>query len=405
MVFLLFLYVFLILFIASTTFDHIVDNTSLLEGDSLIIGIPFYIIPMFVGILLIAAMLKPLIARPASKRFAIALSRKKEQALYSFVDKLCQSIGAKIPSSIEVDCSVHASAGFRRGMIGFLEDELTLIIGLPAAYELTTTEFTSLLAHELGHFTQKLGMRLYYIITSIQGWFYRLVFEEDEIDQKLAILSITSSGFLRWFVIPAANLSVWLSRNILTAFMFAGNVISRFYIRLMEFDADRYAVRLSGPEAFESFLSKLHLLNIALKEAFSQLKMQRKPGDNSLPNDFVLLISSIMKQTPAGETSKAKEAALKKLTGIPDKNPTDQERIEKVRSIPAKAVPQSDALASTLFTNFKETAKITSSRLYREVLGLQFGQDSLVPTDEFVGASGQAPELTENQTEIDTNFF
>jgi hypothetical protein len=173
----------------------------------------------------------------------------------------------------------------------------------------------------------------------------------------------------------------------------------------MEFDADRYAVRLSGPEAFESSLSKLHLLNIALKEAFSQLKMQRKPADNSLPNDFVRLVSTNMKQTPAGNTSKAKEAALKNLTGIPDKNPTDRERIEQVNSIPAKAVPQSDALASTLFTNFKETAKMTSSRLYREVLGLQFSQNSLVPTDEFVGTSGQAPEMTETQTEIDNNFF
>jgi aconitate hydratase len=405
MVFLLFLYVFLILFIASTTFDHIVDNTSLLDGKSLIIGIPLYIIPMFIGILLIVSMLKPLIARPVSKRFAVTLTRKKEQTLYAFVDKLCQSIGSKIPSTIEVDCSVRASAGFRRGMIGFLEDEITLIIGLPAASELTTTEFTSLLAHEFGHFTQKLGMRLYYIITSVQGWFYRLIFEEDEIDQRLAILSITSSGFLRWFVIPIANFSVLLSRKILTAFMLAGNVISRFYIRLMEFDADRYAVRLSGPKAFESSLSKLHLLNIALKEAFSQLKMQGRPEDNSLPNDFVLLVSSNMKQTPAGNTSKAKEAALKNLTGIPDKNPTDRERIEKVKSIPAKAVPQSDALASTLFTNFKETAKITSSRLYREVLGLQFSQDSLIPTDEFVGASGQASDMTENTTEIDTNFF
>jgi Zn-dependent protease with chaperone function len=405
MVFLLFLYIFLILFIASTTFDHIVDNTSLLDGKSLIIGIPLYIIPMFLGILLIVSMLKPLIARPVPKRFVVPLTRKKEQTLYAFVDKLCQSIGSRIPSTIEVDCSAHASAGFRRGMIGFLEDELTLTIGLPAASELTTTEFTSLLAHELGHFTQKLGMRLYYIITSIQGWFYRLVFEEDEIDQRLAIVSITSSGFLRWFVLPIANFSVWLSRKILTAFMLAGNVISRFYVRLMEFDADRYAVRLSGPEAFESSLSKLHLLNIALKEAFSQLKMQRKPADNSLPNDFVRLVSTNMKQTPAGNTSKAKEAALKNLTGIPDKNPTDRERIEQVNSIPAKAVPQSDALASTLFTNFKETAKMTSSRLYREVLGLQFSQNSLVPTDEFVGTSGQAPEMTETQTEIDNNFF
>jgi aconitate hydratase len=406
MVFLLFLYVFLIFFIATNTFDHIVDNTILLYGDSLILGILFYIIPMFVGILLIGSMLKPLIARPVSKPAAVTLSRNKEQALYSFVDKLCQSIGSKKPSTIEVDCSANTSAGYRRGMIGFLEDELTLVIGLPTASELTTTEFTSLLAHEFGHFTQKLGMRLYHIITSVQRWFFRRIFEEDKIDQRLAILSMTSSGFLRWVVLPVANFSVWLSRKILTGFMFLGKFISRFYTRQMEFDADRYAVRLSGPEAFESSLSKLHLLNIALKKSFSQLKMQRIPEDNSLPNDFILLVSSNMKQTPTENILKAKETALNNLTGILDKNPTDSERIEKMKSIPVKAVPQSDAPASTLFTNFKETAKITSSRLYREVLGLQFDQDSLVPTEKFVSASEQTPEKTEDEIEIDnTNLF
>jgi 3-isopropylmalate dehydratase small subunit len=410
MVFLLFLYVFLILFIASTTFDHIVDNTSLLDGKSFIVGILLYIIPIFIGILLIASMLKPLIARPVSKRFAVALSRKKEHALYAFIDKVCQSIGSKIPSTIEVDCSTRAFAGFRRGMIGFLEDELTLIIGLPAAAELTTTEFASLIAHELGHFTQKLGMRLYYIITSVHEWFYRLIFEEDKVDQRLSILSITSSGFLRWFVLPIANFSVLLSRKTLMAFMLSGNFISRFYIRQMEFDADRYAVRLSGHEAFESSISKLHLLDIASKEAFSQLKMQRRPEDNSLPNDFVLLISSLMKQPSVGDTSKTKETALKNLTGIPVKNPTDRERMEQAKGISAKTVPQSDTLASTLFANFKETAKITSSRLFQEFLGLQFSKDSLVPTDEFINTSEKTSESPESPdipltSEIDSNFF
>jgi hypothetical protein len=169
-------------------------------------------------------------------------------------------------------------------------------------------------------------------------------------------------------------------------------------------------VRLSGHEAFESSISKLHLLDIASKEAFSQLKMQRRPEDNSLPNDFVLLISSLMKQPSVGDTSKTKETALKNLTGIPVKNPTDRERMEQAKGISAKTVPQSDTLASTLFANFKETAKITSSRLFQEFLGLQFSKDSLVPTDEFINTSEKTSESPESPdipltSEIDSNFF
>jgi hypothetical protein len=36
---------------------------------------------------------------------------------------------------------------------------------------------------------------------------------------------------------------------------------------------------------------------------------------------------------------------------------------------------------------------------------LQLSKDSLVPTDVFMSTSGQAPEMTENITEIETDFF
>ena len=44
---------------------------------------------------------------------------------------------------------------------------------------------------------------------------------------------------------------------------------------------------------------------------------------------------------------------------------------------------QSDKPASTLFTDFEELSKIVSLQLYREILGLQFDKDDLVPTDQF----------------------
>lgn len=405
MVFLLIFYVFLMLYVASRTFNHTFDDTYLLGGDSLILGILTYFIPIFIGIVLTLSLLKPLFARRVTKPATVILARNKEQPLYAFVDKLCQSIGSKKPKTIEVDCSTRTFVGFRQGMIGFLEDELTLVIGLPAASELTTTEFTSLLAHEFGHFMNKLGMRLYHIISSVQGWFFRRIFEEDQIDQKLAFLSMTSEGFVHWIILPIANLSVWLSRQILTAFMFMGNIISRFYSRQMEFNADKYAARFSGSDAFESSLSKLQLLDVASKKALSQLKTQSRPEDNSLPNDFILLVSSNMKQKPSENVVKAKVTALKNLTKLPEKNPTDRERIARVKMLPAKAVTQSDTLASTLFLNFNELSKITSSRYYKDVLGLQFDKGSLIPTNEFINASEQALETPEDQIEIDINSF
>jgi hypothetical protein len=41
------------------------------------------------------------------------------------------------------------------------------------------------MAHEFGHFAQSGGMRLTFIVRSINAWFGRVVHERDEWDEKL----------------------------------------------------------------------------------------------------------------------------------------------------------------------------------------------------------------------------
>jgi hypothetical protein len=395
------LYIFLILFVANTTYGHIEDNISFLDDYSLALGLLLYILPIFIGVLLFAAMLKPLFAPPTVKKLSIPLSRKKEPALYAFIEKICRAIGSKIPNNIEVDCSVNTSANYRRGLISFLEDDLTLTIGLPVISEMTITEFANLLAHEFGQYTKKTEMRLSYVITSINLWFSRVIYEQDVIDDKLIMLSLKASGFITQIPLYVAKLFIWLARKILTVFMLAGHIISRIFVRQIEFDADHCSVHLVGFESFKSSLNKLHTLNSASVEAFSQLKTQRNPNDNSLPNDFVLLISSIARQLSDKDNLKTKKYSPQEKTTARSVSPSDQERIEHVKNIVSKVMFKSDKPASTLFANFEELTKNASVRLYREILGLQFDKDDLVPTNQFDSSSGQ----TTGTIEIDSNFF
>jgi hypothetical protein len=183
--------------------------------------------------------------------------------------------------------------------------------------------------------------------------------------------------------------------------MFTGRGISKFYIRQMDISAEQYAVRLTGSIAFESSKRKLRTLTAALKEAFFQLKVQKKPSDNSLPNDFVLLVSSIVQEKSNGNNSKTKDDVIKNGAGIFDAQFSNSKDIEKAKSADEKIILQSDSPASTLFTNFSELSKIVSIRFYHEVLGLRFDQDSLVPLNEFLGL----PEQTSDTTKSDSNFF
>jgi hypothetical protein len=394
------LYIFLILFIINTTYGHIEDNISFFNDYPLVVGLLLYIIPIFVGILLIAAMLKPLIARSSAKKLSIPLSRKKEPALYAFVEKLCHTIGSKIPTNIEVDCSTKASAQYRRLLISFLEDDLTLTIGLPVISEMTIPEFANLLASEFGQYTHTIEMRFSYVITSVNLWFAQAVYEQDVIDDKLALLSLTLSSISQ-IPLLIAKFFIWLSRKILTVFLLAGHSISRNFVRQIEFEADDCSVQLAGYESFKSSLTKLDTIANASVEAFAQLKTQRNPNDNSLPDDFIILISSMIRKISDKDNVKIKKILPQEKIIVHTVYPSYQERIEHANKIISNDIFLSDKHASTLFTNFEELTKIASVRLYRESLGLQFEKEDLIPTNQF----DTSPNPTQGTVDIDTSFF
>jgi hypothetical protein len=120
-----------------------------------------------------------------------------------------------------------------------------------------------------------------------------------------------------------------------------------------------------------------------------------------LPDDFILLISSVSRHWSDKDNLKTKKYSQEEKAAVHTVYPSDQERIEHVKDIVSKDMFKSDKPASTLFANFEELTKVASVRLYREILGLRFEKDDLIPTSQFDGSSGQ----TQGKKEIDSNFF
>ena len=170
--------------------------------------------------------------------------------------------------------------------MNFLEEDITLTIGLPLISEMTTAELTSLMSNVFGHLTDKYTISINYIITGINRWFERGAYEQDEIDLRMDVLSRISENMFQ-LLLSIAKFFIWLTRNIMKVFVIIGHTISKQYVRQSEFEADRYAARLAGCEAFESSLRKQNITEAALKDALTDLKTQRKPDDNSLPDNFV----------------------------------------------------------------------------------------------------------------------
>ena len=161
---------------------------------------------------LILALLKPLVARPSAIRRPHTVRRHEEPLLFEYVDCLCQSLGAPSPTEIHLTCEVNAGAEFRGGWLSLLNRrDLSLHLGMPLVAGLTLPEFTGILAHELGHFTQRTAMRLENLIRQINRWFFRAASEEDSIDQWL---SSHTRRLSLWFV-PCilGQWMIWLTRT------------------------------------------------------------------------------------------------------------------------------------------------------------------------------------------------
>jgi Zn-dependent protease with chaperone function len=347
-----------------------------------------YVAPLAVAGILVVFMIKPLFARPAQAARPLRLTRNQEPILFDFVERLCKVVGAPVPKEIHVDCQVNASASFRRGLVSLLGSDLVLTIGLPLVAGLSLRQLAGVLAHEFGHFGQRAGMRLTYLVRTLNGWFYRLVYERDSLDAQLQEAAKESDRLaLIWGL---AILCVGLSRKILQGLMMAGHAVSSSMMRQMEFDADRYEARLVGSRVFESTVRDLICLGAAYQQSLSDLSGLWQEGRlaDSLPH---LVAANHQRLAPqiAGEVEHHLASGKTRLF---DTHPADRDRIANAARERGDGIFSSDLPARALFRDFSSLEKSVSYAFYREVLGDDLKPQDLVPTHEALERKNQVDE-------------
>jgi hypothetical protein len=345
-----------------------------------------YIAPMIVGGIAVLFMIKPLFARPANVVRSRSLTRQGEPLLFAFVDRLCGAVGAPRPKRIDVDCDINASAGFRRGLLSMLGNDLVLTIGVPLAAGLDINQFAGVLAHEFGHFTQGVGMRLTYVIRSISGWFTRVVYERDEWDVWLEHSTDDLDMRIAW-VLYLAKLFVAFSRAVLWVLMAAGHVVAGFMLRQMEYDADRREARLVGSDVFESTARRLQLLGAAFQGAQADLSAfaQRRGLADNVPKLMLVNVDRV----PSQVLKKLDEHLNKARTDIFDTHPADRDRIASVQRESTAPVFRADYSATVLFKDFDGLARNVTWDLYRGIFGSRFKPTDMYPVEKLLAAEAE----------------
>ncbi len=384
-------YIALILAVALGVLSHAVLNFDMFldveTGRSNSIKARVYLLPIGVGLLVIFFLLKPFLARPASPKKGRTLPRGIESDVYELVTAISSAVGAPAPREIRVNCDPNASAGFTHGFRGMLRRDLTLTIGLPLTSGLTLRQFAGVLAHEFGHFSQNAGMRLTFIIRSINHWFARVVHERDKWDELLSRWSeakLWSWAFGLQIVAWWSRLFVWISRSILRVLMFLGNLISCFMLRQMEFDADRYGIRLVGSETFTATAVRLHLINAATQQAYVDL--QEGWEERRLAEDLPGLIALRISQIRESATTSVMERIEQSTTAKFDTHPCDRDRIRMAVLDNAEGVlgPEWDRPATSVFRDFEGVSRKLTTDKYREMLGKAASEVELVPAIDLI---------------------
>ena len=393
MVLLPLIYLGLIALTGYGVFYHATENASILSGSGTRGRLVAYFGPLVAGVAAIVFMIKPIFARPARRDRRMSLVEANEPRLFAFVEKVCATVGAPKPRRIDVDCDINASASFRRGMWSvILPSDLVLTIGVPLVGGLSAREFAGVLAHEFGHFAQGMGMRLSYLIIHVSGWFARVVYQRDSWDEKLIELSRNSITAIT-VVFMLARFCVWLSRRILWLLMKLGQAVSCAMMRQMEYDADRYEIRLAGSGAFESTARKLNLLNAAagfvhsdLYEAFKE----RRLGDN-----FAVLLNSRMESMPDEVRDAVNKFVDEGKTKLFSTHPSDRARIQRARKAGEEGVFRADVPAAELFSDFEGLSKAVTLAYYQELLPVQISANNLVSSQEMLSRQRTARKASD----------
>lgn len=338
-----------------------------------------YLGPLFACGVLLLFLIKPIFARPVHVTNAVVLQEEDEPLLFAFVRKLCQAVHAPVPKIIRIDCDVNASASFRDGLGGYLAGDLVLTIGMPLIAGLNLRQLAGVLAHELGHFSQRGGMRLTYLSISISHWLERVVYERDKWDAQLEDAAQESDGWM-WFVVQITRLLVWITRRVLWLLTMASRLFTFYMRRQMEFNADMHEIRLAGSTAFESTTLQMSYLGAAFNATLNEVADLWQ--ERRLSDDFPDAVASTIEGMPKEVRHAIMQGVSEDKSAFFSTHPSDAARISKARREGARGVFRLEAPARSLLRNYSSLALDCSTIVYHAMLGPEFTQAALVSSKD-----------------------
>lgn len=273
---------------------------------------------------------------------AVVVSSRDEPDLYAFVMTIAGLVGSPLPERIMVINDVNAAAGLE----SFFQGRLTLYLGLPLG-ALTCRQLAGVVAHELGHFSQRSGMRLTWVVRRLETLWPTLIADLDRSRQTGRPSLIVDTIIYR---IPRV---LFVTIHGLT------RPLARAMDRQLERHADLYEARVAGSQAFMGTAVRLAELKYAARETWSAVRAgQRTPQ-----------VARAVIQAHAAQTEAFRRAVVAEVsagvTRWQDTHPSDIDRITYTAAEQAPGVYRCEAPARVLFRDFARLDQLATSLVLR----------------------------------------
>ncbi len=316
--------------------------------------------PLLAGLVMVVFMVKPLFPSRKEDARSHVLDASRNPELFRFVRAVCRWVGSPAPAEICVDNQVNASASFRRGWLSLFTGDLRLTLGLPLITGLRADEFAGVLAHEMGHFSQRGGMRLTYVVRTLSSWFAQVVFE-GEMEIAREVRSSKPKGFMHDFFQLMTRSGIRASTEILRGLMLMGGAISSDLLRQMEFDADGYQARLVGPETFARTFDRMLELTVAAQAAEGQL-LEVWETDGELVDNWGELVVLNARELPTEVMDEVRQQVDETPAKALDTHPSEADRCAAARALAAPGLVEAEQAVAGLFGDFEELAATMSRK-------------------------------------------
>ncbi|WP_169791686.1 M48 family metallopeptidase [Sandaracinus amylolyticus] len=246
--------------------------------------LPIFLFLFWVGAivalgLVLLFLLKGLLVRQARARDEwIELLPAREPVLFAFLARLAKEVGAPVPRRVYVAPDVNAAVFQDTTLLSLvLPSRKQLVIGLGLINSLDLRELKAVLAHELGHFSQR-SMRLGSYVYFGQQILVQLVAGRDAVDVAIDQLRFASRRELSLVGWTAYGLVASMRAVLATTYRLV-TLADRALSREMELHADRVAIAAAGSDATVRLLGRVAYGQACLDHAMSELA---HAGDHAL---------------------------------------------------------------------------------------------------------------------------